>query len=197
MQTRWRHPSALSSTRSFALIPLVLALAVLVLPPIGARAETSNEKVYHPAVPHVGGTTPEEGGDSAVPPKTSPKPHSTPGENGDSTTTGDEQTPTEPEGEGESKTGRQQGAAPGGGGDHHGGGGKPDGGASANESQRSQSDGTGPTEPGTGIDTGGGSSPVLPIVIAIVILAGISIGVVVYRERSRAGDPDSYSPGSG
>jgi hypothetical protein len=193
MQTRWPHPSALSSTRSFALLPLALALAALVLFPIGARAETSNEKVYHPAVPHVGGTTPEEGGDSAVPPKTSPKPHSTPGENADSTTTGDEQTPTEPEGEGESKTGHKQGATPGGGG-----GDKPTGGASPNESQGPGPDGTGSIKHADGgVDTGGGSSPVLPIVIAIVILAGISIGVVVYRERSRAGDPDSYSPGSG
>jgi hypothetical protein len=163
--------------------------------PIGARAEASNEKVYKVPIPKVEGTTPEKGGGSAVPPKTSPKPHSTPGENGDSTTTGGEQTPTEPEGDGEPEAGHVQGAAPGGeGGDHHGGGGKPQGGASPNETQRPAPDGTEPNGPGTGVDTGGGSSPVVPILIAIGILAAVSIGVVVYRERGRAG---SYSPGSG
>jgi hypothetical protein len=196
MQTRWRHPSARSSTRSFSLLPLALALAALVIFPIGARAEASNEKVYKVPIPKVEGTTPEKGGDSAVPPKTSPKSHSIPGESGDSTATG-ERTPTEPEAEGEPEAGHTQGTTPGGkGGDHHDGG-KPQGGASPNEGQRSQSDGTGPSEPGTGVDTGGGSSPVVPILIAIGILAAVSIGVVVYRERGRAGDPDSYSPGSG
>ena len=31
--------------------------------------------------------------------------------------------------------------------------------------------------------SGGGSSPVVPILIAVVVLAAISIGVVLYRQR--------------
>ncbi len=30
---------------------------------------------------------------------------------------------------------------------------------------------------------GGGSSPIVPILIAVVVLAAISIGVVLYRQR--------------
>jgi hypothetical protein len=32
-------------------------------------------------------------------------------------------------------------------------------------------------------ESGGGSSPVVPILIAVVVLAAISIGVVIYRQR--------------
>ena len=37
-------------------------------------------------------------------------------------------------------------------------------------------------------DSDGGSSPLVPILIAIAVLAAISIGVVLYRQR-RQGDP--------
>lgn len=39
--------------------------------------------------------------------------------------------------------------------------------------------------PGTSSDDGGSSSPLVPILIAIAVLAAISIGVVVMRQRRR------------
>jgi hypothetical protein len=38
--------------------------------------------------------------------------------------------------------------------------------------------------------SGGGSSPVVPILIAMVVLAAFSIGVVLFRERNRSGALD-------
>jgi hypothetical protein len=40
---------------------------------------------------------------------------------------------------------------------------------------------------------GGGSSPVVPILIAVAVLAALSISVVLYRER-RGDGPDSVNP---
>ena len=44
----------------------------------------------------------------------------------------------------------------------------------------------------------GGSSPVVPILIAVVVLAAISIGVVLYRQRKSGQGPDRRvsSPGA-
>jgi cobalamin biosynthesis Mg chelatase CobN len=39
--------------------------------------------------------------------------------------------------------------------------------------------------------SGGGSSPVVPILIAVIALAAISIGVVLYRQRKSGQGPDS------
>jgi hypothetical protein len=41
--------------------------------------------------------------------------------------------------------------------------------------------------------SGGGSSPLVPILIAVAVLAAISIGAVIYRQR-RQGDGGSGSP---
>ncbi|MBS1863910.1 MAG: hypothetical protein JSS68_19605 [Actinobacteria bacterium] len=38
--------------------------------------------------------------------------------------------------------------------------------------------------------SGGGSSPVVPILIAVAVLAAISIGVVLYRQRRSGAGPD-------
>jgi cobalamin biosynthesis Mg chelatase CobN len=47
--------------------------------------------------------------------------------------------------------------------------------------------------------SGGGSSPVVPILIAVVVLAAISIGVVLYRQKQQSGNgPDGgRKPGQG
>lgn len=47
-------------------------------------------------------------------------------------------------------------------------------------------------------ESSGGSSPVVPILIAVVVLAAISIGVVLYRQRKSGQGPDSRatSPGA-
>jgi hypothetical protein len=43
----------------------------------------------------------------------------------------------------------------------------------------------------------GGSSPVLPILVAVVVLAAISIGIVVYRERKGGNGPAGYTGARG
>ncbi len=53
----------------------------------------------------------------------------------------------------------------------------------------------GPTQQGKAVsasDDGGGSSPLVPILIAVAVLAAISIGAVIYRQRRQ----DSGGSGS-
>lgn len=72
-----------------------------------------------------------------------------------------------------------------------GGGNKPDGGAKAGGSEGSvgeQKD-LGSTQQGKNVaESNGSSSPVVPILIAVVVLAAISIGVVLYRQRKSGQD---------
>jgi len=56
-------------------------------------------------------------------------------------------------------------------------GGQTESGLSGNEPVAHNSVGTSPSS------SSGGSSPVVPILIAVVVLAAISIGVVLYRQR--------------
>jgi hypothetical protein len=73
-----------------------------------------------------------------------------------------------------------------GGGNGGGNGNKPNGGANSGGSEGSigeQKD-LGNTQQGKNVaQSSGGSSPVVPILIAVVVLAAISIGVVLYRQR--------------
>lgn len=172
------------------LLSAVLALAALALLPMAARAETSHENVYVPAIPHLGGTGKEPSHESPAPqsdPGTEarqggqPNSPTTTGEAGEEATTGPEEGP-------ESKSGhKHHHTTTAVRGDHHGDGGSPpeEGGSSKSPSgtgpEKTEQFRHGPT------DVGGGSSPVLPILIALVVLATISIGVVVYRERRPTG----------
>jgi cobalamin biosynthesis Mg chelatase CobN len=73
----------------------------------------------------------------------------------------------------------------------NGGGGNKSGGANAGGSEGSigeQKD-LGGTQQGNNVaESSGGSSPVVPILIAVVVLAAISIGVVLYRQRKSSQD---------
>jgi hypothetical protein len=52
--------------------------------------------------------------------------------------------------------------------------------------------------PVSSTEEGGGSSPLVPILIAILALAGISLGVVVWKRRHEDGAPhSSVSPEAG
>jgi hypothetical protein len=173
---------------SYLTSPL-LALVALALVPMIARAETSGEKVYNPALHTIESQGIEKPAHSAKP------------------KTGKEDTApaTEPEGEPGSEAHHQSEATPpSAGGNHpHGGGGSgkgkpakaspgPDRKPEESISPRQKvSTPTKATAHGGNDD--GGSSPVLPILIAMAVLAAISIGIVLYRERgghpfrSRAG----------
>jgi hypothetical protein len=163
---------------------LLLALAV----PMSAQAETSSEKVY--VIPgnlnlknEPAGVTPK----GTEPAKGHPGPKPKTGEEAPGERT------TRPAGEPESQESHvAHGATPGGGGGHPpGGGGDPKEGASPNPTDRPQdAESTGPTQAEkrpAKVDSsasGGGSSPVLPILIVVAILAALSIGTVIYRGRT-------------
>jgi hypothetical protein len=51
--------------------------------------------------------------------------------------------------------------------------------------------------PASSKDSGGGSSPLVPILIAIAVLAAISVGVVMLRAKRQRGEGSSpVSPGA-
>jgi hypothetical protein len=189
-QTRWDCSSARSSTRTVLLLPLVLALAVTALLPTIARAESSSETVYHVPIPKTPGNGKEKNDESAAPKKKHTPPGTTPEADRNSPATTEEtdaEAKTEPADEPGSKKKRQNGAAPAGPGNHGNGGDHPGGGASPNPSQDQRPTEPKPTTGAPQIGGDSGSSPVLPILIAIVILATISMGVVIYRERRPTG----------
>jgi cobalamin biosynthesis Mg chelatase CobN len=87
----------------------------------------------------------------------------------------------------------------GGGGTHSGGGGNNSGGAGDESTSKPQSEskvGVGQKVATEGnkprsSSSGGSSSPVVPILIAVAVLAAISIGVVLYRQRQGDSGPGS------
>jgi cobalamin biosynthesis Mg chelatase CobN len=161
---------------------LLLAMAA----PTGARAETSSEKVY--VIPHnasLESVPAETAPKRTAPPKGHPGPRTKPSEEAPAATT------TAPAGEPESREDQEaKAAAPGEGGGHPpGSAGDPKEASSPKPTARSRSGGTGQSQPEKGQTTidaaqgGGGSSPVAPILIAVAVLAALSIGTVIYRGR--------------
>jgi cobalamin biosynthesis Mg chelatase CobN len=189
---------ALRPTRSLLLALPLLALALTLFTPSAAFAcgGSSSEVIYCSGAPNL------ESGESI---KHSEKPTTThhhvkpTTHHSSAPTTGEERTDKKTGHEAEPKTSEghhSHAAAPTKGGNHPGGG-KPEGhaaskhpnaaepGAGKNAAPKSSE---GPTTKGVPASAStGGSSPVLPIIVAIVVLAAISIGVVVYRDR-KGGD---------
>jgi hypothetical protein len=181
----------------------MLALLAIAIVPATAMAETGAEKVYVPGVPSVESKGVEEGG--GKPPKSHPKPHArTDGKAGKSVSPAPVEgsaAPVEPGDEAEPQH-RSGGAAPGHDDDHPGGG-HPGGGHHRSGEKGGDHEGATPRAaerhgdrstpnaesesnriaPDPATTDGGGSSPVLPILIAVAVLAALSIGVVVYRAR--------------
>lgn len=146
-----------------------------------ARADTSSGTVYHLAPKSIESKGTEKTGNPAMPKAAKEETEAA----------------TEPEGEPESEEHHQSGAAPPG----EGGNQPPRGGGGSGKGKPTKAPGGPDIKPGTSnsprqsVSTpiepstpegndGGGSSPVLPILIAVAILAAGSIGVVLYRERS-------------
>jgi cobalamin biosynthesis Mg chelatase CobN len=186
---------ARSSARSFFLLPSVLALLALALVPAGAFAANSGETVYETELPSVT-SEPGTSGTEKTPThhksqnnakaEGSAAKESSGGSEGESEEGSSEGGHKKKEGSSEEK--KEEGH-PGtsGGGD---GGNKPNGGAGKSGGSEGNSVGEqknlGNTQPGKNVahsSSGGGSSPVVPILIAVVVLAAISIGVVLYRQR--------------
>jgi hypothetical protein len=154
----------------------LLALLMLALSPAVARAETSSEKVYHVPLGEIE-SAPEE----AAVHHPHPKPHGSaiprPGGERTETATAPEEPETRERHHSAPSTPSQGGGHPPGGGSGH----KP--GPSTSPKEK----GPTPTKTDTAENGGGGSSPVVPILIAAFVLAAISIGVVLYRGRRQDG----------
>jgi cobalamin biosynthesis Mg chelatase CobN len=188
----------------------VLALLALVLFPVAARAEeSSNEAIYKVPVPKIESpaksSTEEKSGKSPTghhKAETNPPAKASGAEgNGGTENSGEaEKRAEEPESEGHKKskeessgsgkngnpptTGGGGGTTPKGGAGGGGGGGAGDGISNGKEVPQHQS--------GANVShSTGGSSPVVPILIAVIVLAAISIGVVLYRQRKSGQGPDS------
>ncbi len=197
-----------SWARSFFLLPSVLALLALALFPVMAHAESSSGAVYETEIPEVktpvhhkthageaGGSNKSGGGHSKS--SNNPTAKGSEAETGNSGTGGTE---TEPESEEQSS-----GGVSGGGNNNpptRGGGeggknpGKSTGVAGNSKPQDNISAAKEVTTKGTpASESSGGSSPLVPILIAIVVLAAISIGVVLYRQRKSGQGPGGRADG--
>jgi cobalamin biosynthesis Mg chelatase CobN len=173
----------------------VLALLALVVFPVFARAGEIPE--YEVEVPTVG--------NEVVP--THPKKHkahqdaepnskahasATPSGNSEGEEGGGSKSGTGGTGNGNGGSGSEGGKSPSNGGEA----GQPNSGGQGNISEAkglpSEAKGSNVSE-----SSGGGSSPVVPILIAVVVLAAISIGVVLYRQKQSGKGPGDREPGQG
>jgi hypothetical protein len=166
----------LKSRGSSWTLPTLLAVLALAMFPLVARAETSNEIVY-PLAP---AELESKGVEHAHAPK--PKPKAKPETKPD--------IGTEPGGVTEAEEHHQGGTTPSQRGNH-----PPGNSGGAPRDHRPKADGETSNRPRESVrpsltvattapeSPDGGSSPVLPILIAVALLAVASIGFVVYRER--------------
>jgi cobalamin biosynthesis Mg chelatase CobN len=197
MQGALRRP-ARSSARSFFALPSVLALLALALFPVIARAESS-ESVYTPEVPTITTSKKPTKTHTTETPKKKHASSNNPAAEGSAAggTSGGSSVKSKTESESEGQKSSVGGASGGGsnnppkGGGGEGAGGGSKGGASKPESGISASKKVANAQPGTNVsESSGGSSPVVPILIAVAVLAAISIGVVLYRQRKSGQGPD-------
>lgn len=191
---RPRHRPRCSARLYFSLLS-VLALVSLACVPALAQAECTDSSCaqYEVEIPTAEGKKNKNKSDSTDTQKEPTADASkTPGGNAGA------ETPSGEDGSEESEE-KQGGAVPGkdnGGpsdkGGQPGGGGNPTGKEGLESGQAVE----GPTQQGqaaSAADDGGGSSPLVPILIAVAVLAAISIGAVIYRQR-RQGSDGSGSP---
>jgi cobalamin biosynthesis Mg chelatase CobN len=183
-----RHPSALLSGRT--LLVSVLALLAFALLPALARADSSGAQ-YSDAPPTVTG--------AKVPKNHEPPAKTSTADNGggsskQNTGGSDKSHSSENGSQGASSPGSGGGpGSSGGGGAEPGGQGKPGGQGSVPPGSSTGSSFT----PASTKSAGGGSSPLVPILIAIAALAAISLGVVTWQRRRRGAGGASVSPKAG
>jgi cobalamin biosynthesis Mg chelatase CobN len=173
----------------------VLALLALVVFPVMAHAgQTPGETVYETAIPSATSEPNAGGNEKSATHQHKPK-NNAPAEGSDAGTETGGSTGSEGGSGGGKKSSSQEGSSSekesnpsmsGGGGG--GNGNKPNGGGTEGAGTETGITGAqevAPASTGTNASqsSGGGSSPVVPILIAVVVLAAISIGVVLYRQR--------------
>jgi cobalamin biosynthesis Mg chelatase CobN len=179
MQGMRRHPSRSSGPPSFVLLS-VLALLALACFPVLAQAEVQ----YEDEAPSV-----------KVPPKKTAHHSETKAKSSDAESNGS----TAPGGSGGSNGGSSSGGSSSGNGNN------PSTGTGQSSSGKSpagtgQSNSVGSVQPGEPVAkqeaSDSSSSPLVPILIAIAVLAATSIGAVIYRQRRQSDDdgPKVSSP---
>jgi cobalamin biosynthesis Mg chelatase CobN len=178
----------------------VLALLALALFPVLAHAESSSGTVYTPEVPTVPTKEPTKPKTPTEKPPSTHKSHNNAQAKGSVAENGAGESSVEPEEEEGSEEGQGKSGGTGGGGGNgnppRGGGGE-GGGNSSKGGGGKPADGISPAkevakaQPAANVsESSGGSSPVVPILIAVAVLAAISIGVVLYRQRKSGQGPD-------
>jgi cobalamin biosynthesis Mg chelatase CobN len=176
----------------------VLALLALALFPVLAHAETSAGATYTPEVPSVETKEPTTKTKTEKASSTHSSSNKAKAE-GSAVKTGGTESSVEPE-EDESEEGQKSSVGTGGNGGNsnppRGGGGEGGGSPKAGGTAKSADGISGAKavankNPGANVsESSGGSSPVVPILIAVAVLAAISIGVVLYRQRKSGQGPD-------
>jgi cobalamin biosynthesis Mg chelatase CobN len=177
----------------------VLAVLALALFPVLAHAgETAGGAVYEPEVPHIETekaetTTKSHSGSSTK--HTSSNNAKAEGSAVPNGGTGKSSAESE-EAESGSEGHKSGGVAGGGNGNSPKGGGTEGAGNSGKNSSAGSEDAISGQQvasksPVETSESSGGSSPVVPILIAVAVLAAISIGVVLYRQRKSGQGPDS------
>jgi cobalamin biosynthesis Mg chelatase CobN len=173
----------------------VLALLALACFPVLAHAEcTSSSCVqYNDSLPNAEGENPPAHHNKPQPTAKASDKGKAQTQNGSTGKNGSQQAPSEGEGssEKESSPGGVGGAATGNGGGT--GQGSPGGSGTEGLTPAPQHSGQ---SPGTTAsqESAGGSSPLIPILIAILVLAAISVGAVMYRQRRQRRGPTRSSP---
>lgn len=179
------------ASHRYLLVSALLALLALALSPVTALGDSSGTQ-YEDALPTA------DGGKKNDPPAKSSTTNggaSAPSSNSGSTDSGSSGSSSE------SPSSDSGGAAATTGGDGGTGQGSQDKGQAGGGSQGAQDKGQAPSkQPASQVtpatetsDDGGGSSPLVPILIAIAVLAAISVGAVVMRQRRQRGGT-SVSP---
>lgn len=194
-----------SSARSVFLLPLVLALLAIAAFPVLAHAAGipqyelgENETEIHRET-----VKPKSGEKETSPTKTEShkKAHASEAETGGTGPSEEEESESSKTG-GTGGGGGSEGKGPSGGepsktgGHKTGGGAKAEGSVAEGQKVANEASEATPAPVATQTDSGGGSSPVVPILIAVIVLAAISIGVVVYRQRKGGSGQDGRLPSS-
>jgi hypothetical protein len=177
-------PHARNSARpSFALLS-VLALLALACFPVLAQAEESSGVQYETAVPTATGhTSPPKGGASGGTPA-----HSS-ATGGGSTTNGSSNTGNTGSGSPSGSSGNNNPSTAGNGNTGQAGQGNAPTGTGKTDAKADQKDGQPNNVTGTQASSDDSSSPLVPILIAVAVLAAISIAAVVIRQRRQGGGP--------
>jgi cobalamin biosynthesis Mg chelatase CobN len=191
---------ARSSARVF-LLPLVLALLAVAAFPVVARAAGLPEYEVEEGATGIHRETvkPKSGEKETSPTKSESekKAHASEAEESTGGTGPSEEEETESS-KGATAGGNSEGGGKSGGessksGGNKSGGQKAEGSVAEGQkvaNEGSQSGGTPQASESTSDSGGGGSSPVVPILIAVIVLAAISIGVVIYRQRKGGSGQD-------